>query len=80
MKTKYVISAMGAGVVGYLVGANLMKKKEKDKHDEEGSTLYNAGKPDQVETLELDQLENAKMVSEGSQFGVQYYNNVKEEE
>lgn len=42
-------------------------------------TFTNAGKPDEVDSLERDQMENAKMVSEGSQFGVQYYSNMKED-
>lgn len=33
-----------------------------------------AGAPDQMEQTEIDDLENSKMVSEGSQFGVQYFN------
>lgn len=37
-------------------------------------TLLNAGIPDQMESTEMDQLENSKMVSEGSQFGVRYFN------
>ncbi|MEC5422825.1 hypothetical protein QGM71_04845 [Virgibacillus sp. C22-A2] len=44
------------------------------------STFDSAGAPDQTETMDEAQLENAKMVSEGSQFGVHYYNNVKEKE
>lgn len=43
-------------------------------------TLRQAGKPDQIENEDLAQLENAKMVSEGSQFGVQYYNKTAKEE
>lgn len=38
-----------------------------------------AGVPDQSESKDLAQLENSKMVSEGSQFGVQYYNEYKKE-
>ncbi|MGM8214332.1 hypothetical protein ACLIA0_02050 [Bacillaceae bacterium W0354] len=36
----------------------------------ESFPINKAGKPD------LDHLDNAKMVSEGSQYGVQYYNEV----
>lgn len=35
-----------------------------------------AGAPDQMEQTEIDDFENSKMVSEGSQFGVQYFNEV----
>lgn len=42
-----------------------------------------AGRPDQIprkNARDLSELENAKMVSEGSQFGVQYYNKTSKEE
>jgi hypothetical protein len=83
VKKRYIVSALGVGVAGYLMGTrkatNHTSINETSEIDED-LTLYNAGKPDQVDDLELDQLENAKMVSEGSQFGVQYYNNIKENE
>ncbi|WP_152658355.1 hypothetical protein [Oceanobacillus sp. CFH 90083] len=81
MKKRYVVSALGAfgaGVAGILLSDRKKRKKLK-------STLgtlrvfENAGKPDEFTEKELDQLENAKMVSEGSQFGVQYYNEKKDE-
>jgi len=37
-------------------------------------TFSKAGAPDQMDETELADLENNKMVSEGSQFGVQYFN------
>lgn len=37
-------------------------------------TFKKAGAPDQMEGTDLAHLENSKMVSEGSQFGVQYFN------
>ncbi|MEN2468160.1 hypothetical protein [Ornithinibacillus sp. FSL M8-0202] len=79
MKKRYIVSAIGAGVAGYLIGATKFKKHPSSNNSEfsEDLTFLKAGKPDEVEELELDQLENAKMVSEGSQFGVQYYNNKK---
>lgn len=83
MRKRYVVSALGFGVAGYLLGTKKNNKQEsvnEPRDMEEDLTLYNAGKPDQVDDLELDQLENAKMVSEGSQFGVQYYNNLKADE
>ncbi|MBS3680177.1 hypothetical protein KGF86_08110 [Ornithinibacillus massiliensis] len=79
MKKRYIVSAIGAGIAGYLIGANKFKKhpSSNDSEISEDLTFFKAGKPDEVDELELDQLENAKMVSEGSQFGVQYYNNIK---
>lgn len=83
MKKRYIVSALGIGLAGYVIGANMNRNNRNGKESieiAEDLTFYNAGKPDQVESLELDQIENAKMVSEGSQFGVQYYNNMKEQE
>lgn len=37
-------------------------------------TFSKAGAPDQMKQTEIDDFENSKMVSEGSQFGVQYFN------
>jgi len=83
VKKRYVVSALGLGVAGYLMGTKTKKNHSSltdSQEIDEDLTFYNAGKPDQVDDLELDQLENAKMVSEGSQFGVQYYNNIKANE
>ncbi|WP_080874872.1 hypothetical protein [Oceanobacillus timonensis] len=81
MKKRYVVSALGAvgaGVAGVLLSDRKKRKKE-NSATETLRVFENAGKPDQFEEDELDQLENAKMVSEGSQFGVQYYNEKKDE-
>lgn len=47
-------------------------------NDEQASgfvrSFSKAGAPDQMEQTEIDDFENSKMVSEGSQFGVQYFN------
>ncbi|HAM82117.1 hypothetical protein [Ornithinibacillus bavariensis] len=82
MKKGYVISALGAGIAGFILGARQLKSQSNsiDMEMDEDLTLLHAGKPDQVDDLELEQLENAKMVSEGSQFGVQYYNELKANE
>lgn len=90
MKKRYLLSgvgAVGAGVAGLVL-------KDKDKRDKlkttvkntslkiknrnKETTLDDAGIPDQVENKDRSQFENAKMVSEGSQFGVNYYNEVKD--
>lgn len=65
-----ILSAVVAVVTGYL----LVKNRSKNEPTSFVRTLMNAGVPDQVDELEADQLENSKMVSEGSQFGVQYFN------
>lgn len=43
------------------------------------STLEEAGIPDQLDRTDRAQIENSKMVSEGSQYGVNYYNQFQEE-
>ncbi|HLR80335.1 MAG TPA: hypothetical protein VK119_07100 [Bacillota bacterium] len=78
MKKRYMITAamagaLGAGIIGYLT-------KKRRQSDEVYSTFENAGAPDESPDRSLSQLENAKMVSEGSQFGVQYYNEKKAEQ
>lgn len=78
MKKNYwlVISAV---VVAAFTTYFIVKKQSKNESTSFIRTLINAGVPDQVDELETDQLENAKMVSEGSQFGVQYFNQAIEE-
>lgn len=91
MRKRYFVSAAGtigvSAIVGYLLSSkeNRAKFKEKlenvtnifRKNEIKDQTLQKAGIPDQLENKDLEQLENAKMVSEGSQYGVQYYNEVK---
>ncbi|MFS0751973.1 hypothetical protein [Oceanobacillus sp. 1P07AA] len=86
MKKRYVVSAVGAVGAGiasyYLMDSNSrykLKKMAKSSAKKVNRVFENAGVPDQSDEQELDQLENAKMVSEGSQFGVQYYNEKKNE-
>lgn len=78
VKKRYIVPIIGA--VATLGIAYMRKNSEGHEETTFGDTLKNAGKPDEVESNETDQLENAKMVSEGSQFGVQYYNHVKDDE
>lgn len=87
MKKRNIVTAVGAsligaGAAGYLLMNNEQKSKikqsvnqilKKQMTDEE-STFEWAGHPDQLNYRDESDLENSKMVSEGSQFGVQYYN------
>src|SRR5690625_7662412 len=57
--------------------AKNVQEKVKSYTNRSDSTFEDAGVPDQSEEKDLAQLENAKMVSEGSLFGVQYYNENK---
>lgn len=87
MKKKYLYSAGAAGVIGATVAGYFLsnkntreklKQRYKKYQNSIRSTFENAGVPDQSPSQDLAQLENAKMVSEGSQFGVQYYTEKKE--
>jgi len=73
VKKRYMIPAIGA-VASAGIGYLLMKRSKDDDETTFAHTLANAGMPDQLTADDKDQLENAKMVSEGSQFGVQYFN------
>ncbi|WP_368654693.1 hypothetical protein AB4Y30_06595 [Ornithinibacillus sp. 4-3] len=89
---KKSIIAFGAGTAG-LVGLLLTKQENRKKVRktyhmivnkirgiQEYPTVVQAGIPDQVDREDIAQLENAKMVSEGSQYGVNYYNRQVQEE
>lgn len=96
MKKRYMMSAIGAlsasAVVAYLLSDEenrakmmetidtLKKKITNLKQEEQPSTLEAAGIPDQTEHLNETLSENADMVSEGSQYGVSYFNEKMEEE
>jgi hypothetical protein len=81
MKKRYVVSAIGgaigAGAAGYLLAGKGKKCSAKNMSVSEDTTFKDGGIPDQTDKNDLAQFENAKMVSEGSQFGVNYYNEVK---
>lgn len=66
-----ILIAMGTFVI-----ALLMKEKDSETKQATGfvRSFSKAGAPDQMEQTEIDDFENSKMVSEGSQFGVQYFN------
>lgn len=88
----FTIGAIGIGVfAGYMLGTKNNRSKLKDTVEDvvykiqnltntkDHSILEDAGIPDQVDSKDHAQLENAKMVSEGSQYGVNYYNIMQEE-
>lgn len=90
MKKRYLAIGISIGAVAsYLLvdgdnrnrlAKNVQIIMNKFKRNKESTLLEKAGIPDQIDDQELSQLENAKMVSEGSQYGVQYYNEVKKDE
>ncbi|HLR60362.1 MAG TPA: hypothetical protein VK094_07820 [Pseudogracilibacillus sp.] len=70
-----IISAI-VSVLASLVFYDLYTGSKKDRH-RESRIMKLAGKPGQEEEDEVEKMENAKMVSEGSQFGVHYYDRNK---
>lgn len=95
LKKRYVATAGGflcAGLIGGILlrdkdrRIKFMKKINEYKRDilhrreyKHYSVLEEAGIPDQLDRIDLAQIENAKMVSEGSQYGINYYNEIQEE-
>lgn len=77
LKKRIIVPIVGAAATLGL--AYMIKNKDGQETTTFSDVLNQAGKPDQMMGNETDQLENAKMVSEGSQFGVQYFNEVSEE-
>lgn len=96
MKKRIFMSAVGAlsasAVVAYLLSDEEKRKKMmntietvKDKitdlnSNDKPTTLEAAGIPDQTQHTDETLAENADMVSEGSQYGVSYFNEKMEEE
>lgn len=76
MNKGQIMVASGVGALGVAAVTYYLSKKNKQDRT---STLDYAGMPDQARESDLAQLENSKMVSEGSQFGVQYYNHLQSE-
>lgn len=74
MRNFYIILMIGASAMfGYCV------KKIMDQRGGKHHTLLDeAGIPDQLESKVTAQASNADMVSEGSVYGVQYYNKAQE--
>ena len=79
MKKRYILPLVGAAAT---IGVSyLIKNKNEDSAKTTTMNSYiQAGMPDQLDSSDRTQLENAKMVSEGSQFGVQYFNELAEDE
>lgn len=96
MKKRYITTLLGAVGAGALVSYFLSDINDRESlksnfstacqkmvgiitHND-SSTLEDAGIPGQVEGGDVAQMENADMVSEGSQYGVNYYNEVRDEQ
>lgn len=85
MRKRWIFTAIGAvagGAAAYLFkdedNRNKVSEKAKSFQNnfkkKDDLPIEEAGKP------QVSDLENAEMVSEGSQFGVQYYNELTEKE
>src|SRR5699024_12450544 len=69
---------MFMGVITFIATYVILSRDEKEKNESFDLSMEKAGIPDQIERKEPTETENANMVSEGSQFGVQYYNHLPE--
>ncbi|WP_202409641.1 MULTISPECIES: hypothetical protein [Halobacillus] len=85
VRKRWMVTAAGAlagGVAAYFLKDGDNRQKVKDKAGSlqnrwkkgDDMPIEEAGKPETAD------LENSKMVNEGSQFGVQYYNELTEKE
>ena len=81
-KDDYMNKGYIYGIGAALIATVAMLLLQRKNNEQEPDNLELAGVPDQVkkEKEKLEHLENAKMVSEGSQFGVQYSNEGKDGE
>lgn len=76
MRKHWILSMLASVSIFFVV---LLFKRNNRKPMSEYFPLKSAGKPDQTDRIDNTQLENSKMVSEGSLYGVQYYNEMAEE-
>lgn len=75
MKKRYILMlALSVGAVGIF-----RKRKSKASNRTIDKIIQSAGIPEQLEN-QNEQIENTKMVAEGSQYGVQYYNELQDPE
>lgn len=68
---------LGAISVGTLASFYLIKSRKKINTEE--LTVAKAAFPDQLDIYEDDHFENTKMMSEGSHYGIDYYNEIRED-
>lgn len=75
LKKRLLFTATGLALGYWLKNRRKNSDTEFGKWDTQDidQTIKNAGIPDQIDDYDQAQIENAKMVSEGSQYGVQYY-------
>lgn len=76
MKKRWVLSLLGTASMLLFF---LFTRKNKRGTFSEFFPIKSAGKPDQTDRVDDTQINNAEMVSEGSIYGVKYYNEMAEE-
>lgn len=80
MKNSTIMNIVGFSLISVGLGViivnevNVIRKILKQK--DYPTTLEDAGIPGQLRVQDKEHMANADMVSEGSQYGVQYYNKV----
>ncbi|MCD5322540.1 MULTISPECIES: hypothetical protein [Pontibacillus] len=91
MKKRWIYSAVtaaGAGAAMYVLRDEKKRNELKERAKSLTTTVQNSIQKEDDRDLpvekagvpEFDHTENTKMVDEGSQFGVQYYNELQEKE
>lgn len=70
-KRNMILLAVGIGLVQII-----RRKKKLFKNESIDNYIKRAGIPEQIENPE-NQIENTKMLAEGSQYGVHYYNEIQ---
>ena len=77
MNNKYLMATF-MGIVTFFATYFILSKDDKAENERFDTSLEKAGIPGQVDNKDHAEAENADMVSEGSQFGVQYFNHLPE--
>lgn len=76
IELRFTLFTAGFILLFIVIFMTMMKRRDNSDHRKTTfvRTFLKAGAPDQLDEIEIADLENNKMVSEGSQFGVQYFN------
>jgi len=75
MLKKYVPLILAVVSGGLLVFAYVLKKQ--NEADTKATTIAKAAMADQLDIYEDDHFENTKMMSEGSHYGIDYYDDLR---
>lgn len=80
-KMRFIFITIGFSLLSVVLYSMMKQRTENKKQTTFAHTFAKAGAPDQMKMdgVDVTHLENNKMVSEGSQFGVQYFNQLMHE-